>query len=175
MHVTLLPQRDMHQKHASNTLFQIEREREGQRSRERERERRPRIPTVETHRSLEKCPLIPTEMPTYSNCQATVAGWRAGGWTGQHTHTYIYILTCLHTHMSTCLHTHTYIHANIDTYKRSLCTYKYIHTRNLCTYKYIHTRKQIHTYKRKNIVKRYGVATISRLLKNVGLFCKRDL
>ena len=70
---------------------------------------------------------------------------------GAHAHLYIYIYIYTHVHlrMYVCVH----IHVQILVY----CIYSYICT---CLYTQIYA---------------YGVATISRLLKIIGLFCKRAL
>ena len=82
-----------------------------------------------------------------------------------HTYTYIHIFIFVHTytniHIYICVHTHTYIHIYIRIY-----IYTYIHI-----YICVHTYKNIHTTSRIW----NGVATISRLLKMIGLFCKRAL
>ena len=56
-------------------------------------------------------------------------------------------------------HTHTHTHTHAHTY----------------TYTYAHTHKYTHTYTHKHTRTKYGVASISRLLRIVGLFYKRAL
>jgi len=87
-----------------------------------------------------------------------------------HTYIHTYIPTHIHTH--THIRTHTYIHTNKHT---SVHTYIDTHI-----YTYIHT--YIHTYVRtssrwthRTSLTSYGVASINRMLKNIGLFCKIDL
>ena len=62
-----------------------------------------------------------------------------------------------HLHKAIDTHTHTLTHKAIDTHTHSL-THKAIDTISGITY---------HTFQY-----RYGVATISRLLKIIGLFCR---
>jgi len=102
--------------------------------------------------------------------------------------TYIYV----HTYIRTYMHRHTCMHAYIIIYESTDDMYKYIHT---YTYTYMHAyicthvraRTSTHTFKyptkrqpcvfvwRLKMWICFKVATISRLLKIVGLFCKRAL
>jgi len=68
---------------------------------------------------------------------------------------YVYVSVILHTHIQ--IHIHSYIKFH---FKFSIHTHRHTHT-------YIHI---INTYLHK-----YGVATISRLLKIIGLLCKKAL
>jgi len=86
--------------------------------------------------------------------------------------------------MYICIYIYSFIYLYI---------YKYIcvcrHQLNICTHTYIYTYTRVYlcniwvaatwmtrdTSKTYIYVKAYGVATISRMLKNIGLFCKRAL
>jgi len=70
----------------------------------------------------------------------------------------IYVYIYIHIYIYTYICTHTYVHINIY-----ICTYIYIHLYLYDVSKYI--RICLHTYT-------YGVATISRLLRIMGLFCR---
>ena len=66
---------------------------------------------------------------------------------------YIYVYICIHIYKYTYIYSYAYIYIHIPTY-----TYTHI-----CIYTYIYINKRISTY---------GVATIGRLLKIIGLFWK---
>jgi len=73
-----------------------------------------------------------------------------------HTHTHI-----SHTHITHTYHTHTHTHTSLTHTHTQIS-----HISHTCT---------IHTYELRITHMYYGVATISRLLKMIGLFCKRAL
>ena len=66
-----------------------------------------------------------------------------------------------------CTYAHTQTHTHTHTYTRAY-TQKQTQSHNTPTLTYIYVHKFIHIYK----CICYGVATISRLLKIVGLFCR---
>jgi len=72
---------------------------------------------------------------------------------------YIHIYACIHTYMCICIYTYIY-------------TYIYIYI-----YTYTHIYLYIHIYINNELglwlAFDYGLVTISRLLKIIGLFCKR--
>jgi len=92
----------------------------------------------------------------------------------------------MHIHTHTHKHTHTHIYKQIymyDIYKTrghvavparsSVCFPPYIHAHtHTYTHTHTHTHIYIYTNMRPMAMLRYGVATISRLLKIIGLFCK---
>jgi len=63
---------------------------------------------------------------------------------------HVYIYTCIYIYAYICMHVHIYIHIYLHTY----CTFEW------CT---------------APSPSNYGVATISRLLQIIGLFCKKAL
>ena len=84
-----------------------------------------------------------------------------------HTHTRTHTLTHTHTHLNAQTHTHTHAHAHTHAHTHTPAhTHTRIHIR-------IHLYTYTHTYK--YAYRLYGVATISRLLKMICLFCKRAL
>jgi len=71
-----------------------------------------------------------------------------------------------HTHIPTHIRTHSLTHAHAYSHTH---THTRTHT-HTCTYAHIQKKhKNTHNWRE------YGVATISRLLKTIGLFCKRAL
>ena len=102
-----------------------------------------------------------------------------------HTHTCLHICMCFHMYIyiicNVCVYVHTHMHVCIHN-RLSLCVYphdgQYIYTYKLVfVCMYIHTHMYVYLHDRKSLrhFARYGVATISRLLKITGLFCKKDL
>ena len=95
----------------------------------------------------------------------------------RHLHTYIYTYICIYLHI--CIHIHIHIHIHICIYAY---TYTYIYTHiytHIFTYVHInvwHTYKQMYICIHNDVkTYKYGVATISRRLKIIGLFCKRAI
>jgi len=86
-----------------------------------------------------------------------------------YTSVYLYIYTYLDLYPRLYLHTYLYWKVYIDVYididiDIYMCTWR-SHTADIhMTYRICMTHSS-----------RYGVATVSRMLKNIGLFCKRDL
>jgi len=104
-----------------------------------------------------------------------------------HTYTCLYIHIYIYIHQQMCIHAYIYIHI-----------YIYIH-QQMCTYStplwnipanipaLVWLRDSLHIYLKKYtdhiygdvyvgcLVSWYGAATMSRLLKMIGLFCKRAL
>ena len=78
----------------------------------------------------------------------------------------IYMLTHAHTHTHD-VHTHTHTRTNIP---RPPTPSTHIHT-NTHTYSYTSAHIRTHTHTHAHTTS-YRVATISRLLKIIGLFCK---
>jgi len=81
---------------------------------------------------------------------------------------YDHILIYMYMYIYMDIHIYTYVYAYIWTYTRT-CTHAYIHS-----YKHMHTNTYIYTAWPFliAIMETYGVATISRLVKIIGLFCK---
>jgi len=85
-----------------------------------------------------------------------------------YTHTH----TRTHTNTHTRTHTHTHMHSHMHSRVTSVTyMHTYFHTH---THIHIHTHTHTHAYTHKHACIRdwYGVATISRLLKIIGLFCR---
>ena len=89
---------------------------------------------------------------------------------------------CAHTHALSFFHTHTHSH----TYTHStIVRIAYVHTHTFSfslTHTHSHTHSHTHTHTTivwtaymHPLTICYGVATMSRLLKIIGLFCKRAL
>ena len=73
-----------------------------------------------------------------------------------------------------CLYTHTHAHINSLSHARThTLSLKHAHKRSLSLL-HTYTHDLSHTYTH-TVPAPYGVATISRLLKTIGLFCKRAL
>jgi len=109
--------------------------------------------------------------------------------TGVRTHAHVHIHVDLHTHTNAPSYTqaHTHLHTRIHTYHYDSATHHVL--KNMCMhmYVYIHTYTNtnthafdvyfacIHFEDKNDTGHTHGVATTSRLLKIVGLFCKRAL
>ena len=82
-----------------------------------------------------------------------------------HTHTYTRTCTRVHTHT----YTHTRTHTHTSTYSAArdarFVLFKSSQKSLIC----------VLVYSARRVKWRYGVATISRLLKNISFFCKRAL
>ena len=90
-----------------------------------------------------------------------------------HIYIRIYTYTRIYIHIYAYTHTYTYIHVHTNIHMR-IYVYIYIYE---CIQIHMYTRST-HTYKpveNAHMYSGYGVATISRRLKIIGLFCKRAL
>ena len=89
------------------------------------------------------------------------------------THSYTHTLTHSHTHTLTHSHTHTLTHSLTHTLSHSLTlshANAHTHTHSLSLSLNTHTHTQV-----ADKCGNYGVTASSRLLKIIGLFCKRAL
>jgi len=86
------------------------------------------------------------------------------------TYIYVHIYIYIHTYTYAYIYKYTYIYIYIQIHIHTRI-YTHMHMK-ICMYIHIH----IHIYlpKARSLCE-YGVATISRLLEIVGLFCKRAL
>ena len=93
--------------------------------------------------------------------------------THTHTHTYIYIYKHTHTHKHTRTRIHTHMHVYSNIYIHA-ATPAEIQRRNVVAPHSSQTCKVVALTHAMQILC-YGVVTISRLLKIIGLFCKKAL
>jgi len=88
-----------------------------------------------------------------------------------HMYIYMYVYICIYVHM--CIYVYMYICIQfISIYVYILYVNMYLY---LCIYIYVFMYICIHFCTDLDACPSYGVATISRLLKMIGLFCKRAL
>jgi len=83
------------------------------------------------------------------------------------THTHIHIYTHVHILWQSTWRSRATVHQKTE------CVTAYIHKHT--THVHTYTRTRIHTYTRTHMHTYYGLATISRLLIIISLFCKRAL
>ena len=94
-----------------------------------------------------------------------------------HTHTHIHIHLHTHTHTHTHIHTYTHIHAHTHTHThtnaQTLITKPNLKVPPICAYMHLWRTMMFDVmYIPETQHVKYGVATISRLLKIIGLFCR---
>jgi len=120
----------------------------------------PEISQSEVHRSTHTRTRAHTRRPAHTHeCALTHTSTHTLTYTHTHTHTYHYDLAANHVLKNMCMHMYVYIHTYTNTNTHAFDVYF------AC----------IHFEDKNDTGHTHGVATTSRLLKIVGLFCKRAL
>ena len=89
-----------------------------------------------------------------------------------HTHTHIHTHTHPHTHIHTHTHTHTHIYTNTRTHTHTQVERGLAAHANEALALILRKLVVAHEGKNSQMSAHYRVATISRILKSIGLFCR---